>query len=404
MDVRARLVFIGIHLILITACGNPDRAETILPNKSENCGGSAIQKKYIVHFKNGRWDYVENSNRENFKESYVRPQIEEIDFIEYDQKIQIRSDVTTVSPSAGIDNWGAQAIHAEVAWQNNHRGQDVVVAVIDTGVDVTHTQLQSQIFVNEGESGAKQNNGIDDDNNGFVDDYYGYNFYDNNGDVSDDESHGTHVSGIIAGAHSDTEIRSGYVQGIAPAAKILPIKFLGANGGSLSSAMLGIDYAVMRGAKIINASWGGPGCSLALRQKIRELSTENVLMVVAAGNSGANLDLEPEYPAAYNMPTQITVGALSPRLNLDFYSNYSRTAVHIFAPGSSIASTTPGNSYTSLSGTSMATPFVTGAAAVLLSAHPNWSLSQVRSTILSTVETNSDYVNFTHGRLSLSNL
>ncbi|MCB0351781.1 MAG: S8 family serine peptidase, partial [Bdellovibrionales bacterium] len=384
----------------LSACAEPDPAEYKLPAKTETCGGAALTSRYIVHFQTGKWAYIENSDRENFKENFVRPQVDNIDFIEYDQKIFLEA-VTPVAPSRGIDNWGISAIDAPAAWQKSFRGEGVSVAVIDSGVDITHPQLASQIDFNFGESGDKQNNGLDDDGNGLIDDYAGYNFLDNSPDITDDIQHGTHVAGVIAAAHNDSVHKTGYTQGVAPSAKIIPIKFIGENGGSLSSALKGIDYAIQRGAKVINASWGGTGCSQSLRQKVSEASAQNVLFVVAAGNSGNNLDLSPEYPAAFNLPLQITVGAIRSSFNMDSYSNYSRSLVHIFAPGSLIVSTVPGGGYVGLSGTSMATPFVAGASAILLSAKHEMSLSSIRQALFNSAKTDSNYLNLSRGRLHL---
>lgn len=404
MDFGTRGAFLFISITLLAACGPADRAESIMPEKTETCGGAALKNNYIVRFKTGHWHFVENSSREDFKETFVRPNLDEIDFIEHDQIITTRIEKKSRSATSGIDNWGAQAIYADRFWRANQRGQDIVVAVVDTGVDVSHPQLASQIFINSGEAGPLSNNGIDDDNNGFIDDVYGYSFYDNSNLVHDTEGHGTHVAGVISANHFDTEVRSGYVQGIAPGAKILPVKFLGARGGTLSAALKGIDYAAARGAKVINASWGGPGCSQSLRQKMSDLIAQNILFVVAAGNSGVNLDKNPEYPAAFNLPLQLTVGALSERLNLDYYSNYSTSLVHIFAPGSGIVSTMPDGGYASLSGTSMATPFVSAAAALIMAARPDFTLSQVRSAILTHVETDTHYLNTSKGRMNLDKL
>lgn len=406
MDFRARvadyilfLFFLGLTTGL-AGCGGQDRAETILPAKSETCGGTAITSRYIVYLTSGEWLFVENPDRENFKETFVRHHLDKINFIEYDQKIEIKSSPELI-PFSGIDNWGVTSIGAPVAWQKNWRGAGMTVAVIDSGVDIQHPQLRSQIAFNPGEAGPLQNNGLDDDGNGYIDDYAGYSFYDQSPDVSDSVGHGTHVAGIIAAQHTDTTHRTGYTQGIAPQAKVLPVKFLGSNGGSLASALQGIDYAISRGANIINASWGGSGCSLSLRQKVTEALERNVLFVAAAGNNGLNLDFYPEYPAAFNLPLQITVGAIRSSAMMDSYSNYSRSLVHIFAPGTMIVSTIPGGSYAGFSGTSMAAPFVAAASAVLLGAHPELSLSEVRNLLFSSSITSEDYLNFSHGRLSL---
>lgn len=389
---------IATGCMVLIACSRPDKFEAIMPAKGETCGGSAIDSKYIVHYKSGEWEYIENPDREDFKSTYVAANFEAIDFIEYDQKIVIK---TVQSAAEGIDNWGAAAIDAQIAWQKNLKGEGIIVAVVDSGVDILHSQLATQIFYNPGEDGDKKNNGVDDDNNGFVDDFAGYNFFENNANVADEVGHGTHVSGIIAAAHEDVAIRSGYVQGVAPRAKILPVKFLGENGGTLSAALKGIDYAILRGAKVINASWGGPGCSSSLRQKVIEAASHNVLFVTAAGNSGVNLDHYPEYPAAFNLPLQITVGAITPSFNMSNFSNYSESLVHIFAPGTAIVSTYPGNSYAGMSGTSMAAPFVAGASAVLLGAEPGFTLKEVRRLLFESSIQSDGLQSASHGRVNL---
>src|SRR5262249_39786115 len=148
--------------------------------------------------------------------------------------------------------------------QHGLRGQGVKVAIIDSGVDISHPQLSANIAINAGETGIDGNgkdrrtNGVDDDGNGFVDDVTGYDFVHQSGQMIDDDGHGTHVAGIIAAAHTAKDIRTDVMQGIAPSAKILPLKFLGNDGsGYLSDAMRAVDYAVKAGAKVVNASWGG---------------------------------------------------------------------------------------------------------------------------------------------------
>lgn len=410
---RFTSLFFIISILFLTGCSEPNKFEAVLPDKSETCGGRAIPSRYIVHFKAGHWDYIENSNRENFRDHYVVQNYNEIDFIEYDQLITVndfaqkpaadvrRPSSIKIQAQTGIDNWGAAAIEAPAAWQAGNYGEGVVIAVVDTGVDITHSQLATQIAYNEGEGGPKKNNGIDDDGNGFVDDYAGYNFVNNSADVADDVDHGTHISGIIAAAHNDTSVHAGYVQGVAPKAKILPVKFLAQDGGTLSAALKGIDYAISRGAKVINASWGGPGCSTSLRQKVVEVAKNNVLFVSAAGNSGANLDRNPEYPAAFDLPLQITVGALTPSLNMTDFSNYSETLVHVFAPGSAIVSTVPGNQYAAMNGTSMAAPFVSGVAALLLAQQPDITVSELRAQILDATVHDSNLMSSTQGRLNI---
>ncbi len=407
------LVVRCLFVLLATACAPSNNFDSLNSTLNTTCNGTAVQSKYIVHYKSGQWAYLSAKDRGEFTEKYLRPQAESIDFVEYDQKIKIQqAAVAPALTGSEINNWGPSSINAPAAWQKGFRGQNVIVAVVDSGVDINHPQLINQIDYNTGETGTdssgrdKRTNGVDDDGNGYVDDYAGFNFVAGTGQMIDDVGHGTHVSGIIAAEHNDTSIQSGHVEGVAPAAKILPVKFLDQSGGTLTAALQGIDYAVARGAQIINASWGGNGCSQALKQKITELSGKNVLFVTAAGNSFSNLELAPEYPAAFDLPMQITVGALTPTLVQADYSNYSRKLVHLFSPGSDVVSTVPlaMGSYAAYSGTSMATPFVSAAAAVWLSATGVANLSTVKSKILNNVDTNPNYMNITGGRLDLGAL
>jgi subtilisin family serine protease len=187
--------------------------------------------------------------------------------------------------------------------------------------------------------------------------------------------------------------------GIAPGAKIIPIRFLGQSGGTLAGAIDAIEYVKSTPAKIINASWGGNGCSQILSDKIASLNEHGILFVVAAGNSGSNLDRFPEYPAAFKHAHQITVGSVSPLGGMSNFSNYSLSLVHIFAPGFEIMSALPNNKTGSASGTSMATPFVAGALALFKSQNPSRTNLELKDELLKSIVRRSDYQNITRGRL-----
>ena len=253
----------------------------------------------------------------------------------------------------------------------------VIVAVIDSGVEVTHPQLRNQIAINTAEIA----NGVDDDNNGYIDDIYGYDFAVHSADVGDTSGHGTHVAGIILAEHN-----VGPAKGIAPEAKLLALDFMDGEGGQVSDAIEAIHYAVARGAKVINASWGGGLCSESLRTTIAALRAKGVLFVAAAGNSGNDLDWVKEYPAAFASDAQITVGASTSLDARAEFSNYSWSLTNVFAPGSLIMSTYKGGATTTLSGTSMAAPFVSGSAAVLWGHRPSATLAQIREAIFASVD------------------
>ncbi|MCB0363548.1 MAG: S8 family serine peptidase, partial [Bdellovibrionales bacterium] len=350
-------------------------------------------------------------NRESFLRSFVRPQLDKIDYVENDRIVKLdtpqlddKKEQETIRP----DNWGIQRIGAENAWSVGVGGQDILIAVIDSGIDIHHPLLKNQIYHNPGEQGlddegrSKDDNGIDDDANGLIDDVTGYDFALDTGKIEDHSFHGTHIAGIIAAEHHDSEHLEGHMQGTAPLAKLLPLTFIDSSGaGALGDAIHAIDYAVLMGAKIINASWGGAPCSKILKEKIRSLIQQNILFVSAAGNRGSNIDVQKEYPASYGVESQITVGAVGPLDLMADYSNYGDLSVHLFAPGQRIVSTIPGGGLQAASGTSMAAPFVAGAAALLWSSRPQASSLEIRSLLLASIHPDTSYRNSTQGRLYL---
>ena len=264
---------------------------------------------------------------------------------------------------------------------------DPVVAIVDTGIDYTHSVFTSTgaIWTNPGESGTdsggnnRATNGVDDDGNGFVDDVRGWNFHSNTNNPMDDEHHGTHVAGIVLGVTQDI------FAGTLAAAKIrlMPLKFLGSDGsGSTSDAIRAINYAVDNGAQVINNSWGGGSYSQALHEAMAYAYSHNVVIVVAAGNNSSNNDSVPMYPANYPVPSLISVAASTDFDALASFSNYGASTVPMAAPGLGIRSTIPGNAYQYMSGTSMAAPFVAGAAALAWREAPQLSGYQIRNLIV----------------------
>lgn len=389
-----------LSLLLLTACGvEEDPAEELLPSEKSVCDGEAIESEYLVQWADGSLTTVKNSNREAFKEDFVRPNLEKIRRIEFNQKFRINKDEIRVRNVDVIDNWGFRDTNVSSLWQAGHRGSGIVVAVIDSGVDLTHEKLESQIYELSGEIPG---NNLDDDGNGYIDDHRGYDFYGGSPDITDRLFHGTHVAGTIAAQHDlDTE-EDEVVLGMAPAAKIMPLKFIDTDGGTLSAAIEAINYAANNGAKIINASWGGSGCSSILRERVLQLADEGILFVAASGNSGNNLDRFPEFPAAFRGTQQLTVGSITQFGGMSVFSNYSQDLVHLFAPGSDIVSTVPDNGIMGMSGTSMATPFVAGAAALIWGANPNLSMIEVRQILLQSVSVDDRFRNITQGKIDLS--
>ena len=285
------------------------------------------------------------------------------------------------------NQFGSQAGEA---WANNHVGsQSVVVAVIDEGIQVTHPDLDANIWVNP----FDPEDGVDNDGNGFVDDVHGWDFTGDDNTVYDGgragtaDSHGTHVAGTI-GAESN----GAGVVGVNWDVTIISVKFLGRNGGTTADAVLSVDYVtdlkLRHGLDIVatNNSWGGGGFSQALFDAIERANQADILFAAAAGNGGNDgvgddTDVTPHYPSSYENSNIISVAALSSNGSKSSYSNYGATSVDIGAPGSGIYSTLPVNKYGSYSGTSMATPHVTGALA-LRAAHSTSRGAALKSDIL----------------------
>ncbi len=283
------------------------------------------------------------------------------------------------------------------AWDISTGSAQVIVGVIDTGIDYNHEDLQDSLWQNPGEI---PDNHLDDDNNGYVDDVWGWNFVSQNNNPMDDAGHGTHVSGII-GATMDNLIG---VAGIVPKVKLMSLKFLNSQGsGFTSDAISAISYATKMGVKITNNSWGGGGFSIALNEAIAEARDAGSLFVAAAGNEGHDNDKKPSYPASYLLSNIISVSSTNYKDELSSFSNYGISSVDVVAPGEAILSTLTNNSYGLKSGTSMAAPHVTGLSALLQSYDPSLSSLEMKSLIETTTEdlglTGRD-VTFSSGRIN----
>ncbi len=273
------------------------------------------------------------------------------------------------TPDADID--------APEAWNILTGDANFIIAVIDSGVQWNHPDLDANIWSNTDEIPG---NGIDDDGNGYIDDVRGWDFYDNDNDPMDLEGHGTHVAGTIAAEGNNNQ----GVVGVLWDAQIMPIRFLGPNGGFTSDAVLSVNYAVANGATISNNSWGGGGFSTTLFNAIANARANDHLFVAAAGNSNVNTDASPHYPSSYNLDNIISVAATTNRDARASFSNYGATSVDIGAPGQDIASTYINNGYVWNSGTSMASPHVAGVAAAVRIQNPSWTYAQVRDRLYAT--------------------
>lgn len=314
--------------------------------------------------------------------------------------------------------WGMKGgfgSNAETAWANGNVGSaQVAVGIIDEGIQFDHVDLAGQIWTNPYDPA----DGIDNDGNGYVDDVHGWDFDGNNNTIYDGgkkgstDDHGTHVAGTI-GAKSNT---TGVV-GMNWKITMISCKFLGSKGGTTANAIKAIDYLTdlkqRHGMNITasNNSWGGGSFSQALAEAISRANNQNILFIAAAGNGGSdgigdNNDLTPSYPSNYDFPNVIAVAAITSTGSLSSFSNYGANSVDLAAPGSGIYSTTAYNTFESYSGTSMATPHVTGAAALYKARNPSATAQQIKDALLnaakSTPTASLSGKTVTGGRLNVS--
>lgn len=265
-----------------------------------------------------------------------------------------------------------QDISAVSAWEIQHGGGGPLVAVLDSGCDYNHPDLDANVWRNPGEIAA---NGIDDDGNGVVDDLRGYNAARKTGDPMDDRSHGTHVCGTIGAVGNNGQ----GVVGVNWHAQLMPVKFLEGGYGDTADAIEGLLYADKMGARLTSNSWGGVNYSQALYDV---LASSPALHVCAAGNDHANNDVATVYPAGYDLPNVLAVAATDSQDQLASFSNYGATTVHVAAPGDKIFSTMPGNQLGYKSGTSMATPHVSGLASLIATEYPDISNAALKDRLV----------------------
>ena len=330
-----------------------------------------------------------------------------VDFVEPDYLIQtnITSD-DPVSPASaesvpndpsynllwGLHNTGQSGgtvdvdIDAPEAWELSTGSDNTIIAVVDTGVEYTHPDLAANMWVNSHDPV----DGVDNDGNGYIDDYRGWDFANSDNDPADDNGHGTHCAGTMAAVGNN----GAGITGVNWKAKIMPLKFLDSSGsGYTSNAISAILYANKMGAKVISNSWGSYGNSQALKDAI---DASPAVVVCAAGNGGTDgigddNDITPHYPSSYVSSNIISVASITRNNARSSFSNWGLTSVDLAAPGSQIYSTYPSGTYRYLSGTSMATPYVSGVVALLMSKEPTLPNSELIRRILSSTDAVPDF-------------
>lgn len=345
-----------------------------------------------------------NLSNKNVQDLTNHPEVEYVE-PNWIIKVNPKIDSTAVNDPSFAQQWGLQNtgknsggwfssgkkgedVNAIKAWDITKGNRDIVVAVIDTGIDYRHPDLKENLWVNEAELNGTE--GVDDDGNGYVDDTYGYDFANNDGDPMDGHSHGTHCSGVIGAAHNSQGVR-----GVMANVKLMGIKFLSDSGsGETIGAIKAIEYAVKNGAHITSNSWGGGEKSEALKEAIKAAYDAGTMFVAAAGNERNNNDTKPTYPAAYKVDGIITVGAMDGKGNKASFSNYGKTSVHVFAPGTNILSTVKNGRYQKMSGTSMATPFVSGVLGLLLSHEEGMSIDEAKERLMESTILNRSLGNY----------
>jgi subtilisin family serine protease len=300
--------------------------------------------------------------------------------VEYVEPNYILRHTATPNDPNLKSQWALPKMQASKAWEITKGAPSVVVAVIDTGIDYNHPDLQGNIWKNPGEIAGNRK---DDDGNGFVDDVYGWDFANNDNDPMDGNRHGTHVAGTIAAATNNNK----HVAGVAWQAKLVAVKFLSDGGsGSTADAIDSIAYCAAMNFPISNNSWGGGGYSKALKDVIQKAGDKGQLFCAAAGNSGSDNDRRPHYPSNYDCANVISVAASDSNDKLAYFSCYGKTTVDIAAPGVNILNLLPNNRIGNLSGTSMATPHVAGAAALILSQNPSAGHQDMKNILMNTVD------------------
>jgi thermitase len=316
----------------------------------------------------------ENISLKNFLE-----QVKKFDDVELAEPNYVRYIQSIIPNDPFYDQqWALKNIQADMAWTKTKGKSSVVVAIADTGIDYYHEDLRSNLWKNPGEVCG---NGIDDNNDGYIDNCYGINAVNNSGDPWDDEGHGTHVAGIIGAVGNNLKGIAGTNWNVS----LMALKFIGPDGlGKVSDLIKCIEFAMEKNVRIFNMSFGSYQFSEFEKAAIE--NAHNILFIASAGNESRNNNTNPLYPASYDLPNIISVAASNQSDSLAVFSNYGSGSVSLAAPGTNILSTQPDDQYQAFSGTSMSAAYVSGAAGLVLARHSNLGATGLKDRILRTVD------------------
>ncbi|MGE0525722.1 MAG: S8 family serine peptidase [Bdellovibrionales bacterium] len=376
---RVRVLLLVWTCLVVARCGTKE-AELIEENVDPICRERVIHDQYIVKYSDDRGLQREDLTRDQLKQTLTKSHVEWVE-----PNYEIPAVVGDSLAASAVIHPNAARIGATYGWNRGYRGQGVRVAVVDSGVDWRQPLLASALRDPLGESTmAPRPNGIDEDNNGYPDDLYGWNFVGNTPQVRDESGHGTHIAGIIASSHEP----GSQLAGIAPGVTLIVADFMENDHGDEYNAIRAIEYVLKRGARIVNNSWSN-FCSYSIRNAFQSWQNLDVVFVNAAGNNGRWIDSLPIFPSNLNFMNMVTVGSVNRYGQRSSFSNYGANVL-IYAPGEEVFSLgtydMAPNALIARSGTSMSTAYVSGALALAWSAFPRKSARQLVSALHKSAE------------------